>query len=268
MRASPKVEPIFIDDVFVGINLAADYTAEHEWGIDDLKRLLGVNVQGGFLNALVPKYGIDKRRVTSVQYVTLDAVGTDLFLRVEAESQRKYGPTTENAVKRCSYRYNDASDFRGAWSGDDLGIVASSSETKDQLTDVFNAMKVDDVAIWLGGGGVFENAGLKLVIISKLPQEIKDQLTAADHDRELLLRAADKTGIEKKIKKAGLEVFALSPQWAKGKNTKHDVVYWLNPCGQASYKTGLFTVEDLELWCQGKGPVVRTEKERREYNRR
>ena len=76
-------------------------------------------------------------------------------------------------------------------------------------------------------------------------------------------RSAAATGIEEVLKKAGKRYYALSPRWAasiKGtKNgeveTKYGVVFWLNPCDQYKNNYGHFTVEELQQWAKGEGPI-------------
>ncbi|WP_156883591.1 hypothetical protein [Salipiger mucosus] len=91
----------------------------------------------------------------------------------------------------------------------------------------------------------------------------RDAVRGARHPPHLL-KAARKTGIEKKVRAAGLDFFALSPRWAKDcstSKTKHDVAFWLNPREQNIHNYGIFTVEDLEAWTKGKGRVMAKAKE-------
>lgn len=68
----------------------------------------------------------------------------------------------------------------------------------------------------------------------------------------------------KKLKEANCRYFACSPKWsheikstADGEiKTKYPVIFWLNPMEQDRNSYGWFTVENLELWTQGKGPIV------------
>jgi len=49
---------------------------------------------------------------------------------------------------------------------------------------------------------------------------------------------------------------SLSPRWLSGgRKSKHPVMFWLNPLrdGEANY----YTVEELEQWLKGKGPVLK-----------
>lgn len=41
-KASQNYGIVVIDDMFIGFALGYDYCAEHEWGINDLKRICGI----------------------------------------------------------------------------------------------------------------------------------------------------------------------------------------------------------------------------------
>lgn len=129
--------------------------------------------------------------------------------------------------------------------------------------------------MWLGGGGIFENAGLCLAIIDRVASASKKQMADADNDKKKLLEAAEKTGIRKRIEKARedyrkmaevetgrrcydpkFDYFALTPKWKfPSDKTKYKVVFWLNPTHQDKVNYGWFTVEELDLWLENKGPI-------------
>lgn len=115
-----------------------------------------------------------------------------------------------------------------------------------------------DVAIWLGGSGPFQNAGLCIGITSLIPNEGKKTMAAADLDNIDLQEAADKTNIIARLKAAKCTFYACSPRWAsekERKSTKYSMVFWLNPIDQKDNNYGWFTVEELEQWIRGVGPI-------------
>jgi hypothetical protein len=112
--------------------------------------------------------------------------------------------------------------------------------------------------MWIGGGGVFQNGGLVLAIASKMPADKKQTMYDLDANHDKLLKASRKTGIEERLQKANKKYFALSPRWAekdKELTTKFPVVYWLNPFEQHLNNHGWYTVEQLDQWIEGKGPI-------------
>lgn len=244
----------------VGINLGADYTSEHEWGIDDLKKAFGITGKG---------YGIERRTVNQVpsNMTFIDDKKQTVLLVVNI-----YGTAKPNLnhfdIGRTTY---NEGKLLTAWDSKTFGINAETESDREAVREIHTAIKNNDLAIWLGGGGVFQNAGLVLAIVSRIPDEGKKTLYDADIDAEKLKNAALKTGIAAKLEKAGCRSFALSPKWAgeikstvNGKvKTKHEVIFWLNPYDQQNHEYGWYTVEDLELWAQGKGPVIDKSKNKR-----
>jgi hypothetical protein len=118
--------------------------------------------------------------------------------------------------------------------------------------------------MFLGGARipVFENAGLNIVIASRLPASVQNEMREVDLDAFNLKEAAEKTGIKNRLKAAGLGFYALSPHWREGflkdRETKHNVVFFLNPFDQHKYESGWVTVEELDEWIAGKGRIIKS----------
>jgi hypothetical protein len=123
---------------------------------------------------------------------------------------------------------------------------------------IYNAIKIKDISIGLGSSYVFHNGGLKLVIVSKLPKEVIDQIYEADLDYKNLQEAAEKTGIYKILEKAGKGKYkgwmALSPSWKD--DNKKEVIFWLNPEQQNIHQYGWYTVDDLKDWAKDRGKIM------------
>ena len=93
-------------------------------------------------------------------------------------------------------------------------------------------------------------------------EEEKAEMLERDQDARRLQAAAEKTGIAKKLKKAGLGWHALQPAWRDFfkdpvYRSRYKVIFFLNPEGQDKYNSGWFTVEELLQWIKGKGPIIR-----------
>lgn len=248
---------------FMGINFGADFVAEHEWGVKGIYRSLGINQDSKVI-------GMERYRVVNIEEGTLSLLeeksATALIL------QRPYNSRS----KIDEYRNLQSSDeFVTAWSEDDFGIKVSGEKNIKKLKRIHEAILNKDAAIWVGGGHIFANGGLVIGIISLIPQEMKGKMAVAHTDRQKLEEASEKTGIKQKIDSANKKYvemrtfnspfgyFALSPSWKGGQKTKHPVVYWLNPQRQDEVNYGSFTVEELEQWLEGKGPIPKTEAQRR-----
>ena len=95
------------------------------------------------------------------------------------------------------------------------------------------------------------------MISDKIPKEIVDKVMEEDIDYQKLQKVAfKKTKIEKILKKAGKDYYALVPRWDNEEKT--EVKYWLNPRDQENVNYGWFSLEDLKLWAKNKGPIPKT----------
>jgi len=259
------------DGTLLGVNLGADFTAEHEWGIAGLLQTYGIDDN---------QEGIDRRIIRHVPKEHL-LVGS-VTLETRDFSERK--PKSEKAKwwGLVSFRYPREleradkftkelvgrleltphrlhTELTGAWDERSFGFL-----TKDEgvVRELHDAIQQLDMCIGLFNGeprNPFSRAGLGLLIASRVPQTVRDHWLESDRDRRALLEASAATGIEGRLKEAGRRFFALSPRWAdkSDKDTKHPVMYWLNPMEQRENNAGWFSVEELEQWAEGKGPIIK-----------
>jgi hypothetical protein len=248
------MNPTFLLDgeKVVGINLDADFCAEHEWGIEQLRRRLGISedpISQGLL-------GIDGRKTTEFpeEYFALPDVDGYKLL-VFCDNVKRWD-NFEYLAREMHLGGN--TPIRAAWDESSFAIAIKGKEV-EFIQQLFEAFKNKDVAIWLGGGGAFGNAGLVIVIASLVREEHKAVMLKADESRKRLLEAVKATGIEEKLKAAGKGFFedkgylALSPRWVDEKETA--IHFWLNPNDQRKDNCGWFTLQDLLDWIEGKGPI-------------
>jgi hypothetical protein len=229
-----------LSDKYVGINLGADYCSEHEWGIKGIKQTLGIPDPGII-------HGIKGRTVTIFPQDKMfyDSRKTHTCLTMERNHHRLLG--WEN------YELDqNPKELATAWDENTFGIVVSNTY-KDKLLLLKEAFEKKDVAIWLGGGGVFQNAGLVVAIASLLPDEIDKTWTQMDLDRLKLKKAFNDSGIERILDAAGKKYFALSPRWANEEKT--ELTFWLNPYDQRNNNFGWFNIKDLIEWSINTGPI-------------
>ncbi len=240
----------------VVVNLGADYCAEHEWGIKGICEHFGIPIEV-------------HRKALGIEGRTITEIPTGLYL-VEGDNKIALvfdgylGYQDEHRQLKVGWK-DLSSELKGegpklitAWDEKSFGLVAFTDEDCNFLRKLHQAFIEKDVAIWLGGGGVFQNAGLCIGIASQIPEENKKTMASSDADRLSLKEAATKTGIEKRLTKAGLKWFALSPRWTPSKDkerTTQPVVFWLNPMDQQNVNYGWFTVEELDQWIKGIGPI-------------
>lgn len=284
MRRGNRSEFLFEDGVLIGINLGADHTAEHEFGIASLKADFGFtgvsHLKFGFGKdkALVDRkrVGVTARTIThGGENVILGKVGVRTMLIYNGRNGRHYYEQdgkdwfktwTDNELHLSkAYKYgsyeSEAQIMAAAWSDRTFGIHVNTKEGRGYLKELHQAFLDNDIAFLFAGHGTpFSNPGLCLCIASRLPESVDVTLSAADIDTLELAAAKEDTGIEKVLEDAGCRFFALSPSWmpTKGnlkKESAHPVMFWLNPREQQSNNHGWYSVEELEQWAEGKGPI-------------
>lgn len=249
MRNSYNGKFIFGNDGLIGINLGADYCSEHEWGIRDIGYYLGINPEAEF--------GLARRKTNQVKnlswYENNKIAGLMLYPFYSEEDRMNWKP-------RDGFSYSDKEkSFYAGWSGTGLRILADkptkkikSEKTIERIKLIYDALNSINAVVWLGGGGVFENAGLCIGIVDKMPQDIFDSWAKVDKERFDVKVAFEKTGIEKLLADAGKRYIALSPSMHNGK-----LKAWLNPREQDKYEYGLFTIGELKLWAKDQGRVMK-----------
>jgi hypothetical protein len=270
--------------VFMGVNLGSDFCAEHEWDFDELKLLLGIpgakkkrysDVKRDYGNL----YGMDRRRALAPKeecVLLKEEEDTLNLVVVEDWAIKNYRDCPIDERRGGELAFHKGDTLVTAWSSNDLMVRVKGEDNFKKLRTLHEALMAKKCAVWLGGGGIFENAGLCIAIVDTIPAEHLKTMRDADLDREKLEKAAESTGIRAKLEAASnkwledhprtyfprkCSFYALSPAWAKGhkKKTKHKVVFWLNPQDQEHNNWGWFTVEELEQWIDGKGPIPKND---------
>jgi len=252
MRQSRNNEMLVVDGKLVGVNLGADYCAEHEWGIKGIRSTFGIDVT---------KVGVDQRKIskTTDRLVWLDKI---LFNPKNKKEKTKWsGFYLKKYLDDDHYfdGYPYSTDLYTQWDEGGFCAVASSDEKIAQLKQIYEAFAKNDIVIWLGGGGPFQNAGLAIAIASHLPQEVVDGWHQHDIEHNKLMADFLATGIKEKLEKAGKRYFALSPR----RQEDGSLIFWLNPMEQKIHNSGWFKLEELEQWARNEGPIIMKEPKKR-----
>lgn len=256
------------DGKLIGVNLGADFTSEHEWGIADLRRKFGVDCN---------QVGVDGRIIRQVprEHILFDAVtiGIDDYSgkRRKTSKQTWWGlvcctypldvmrqPTlTAEFVKQSELMpYCLDGEMIGSWDERSFGVLCKDETTVRELSDAMDKL---DLCLGLFNPtptNPFSRSGLGLLIASRIPDTIKTAWSEADQGSRDLQAASDATGINDRLRVAGKTFYALRPSWNEnGAKTNYKVVFWLNPCEQDRNNYGWFTVEQLDEWIKGRGPI-------------
>lgn len=269
----------------VGINLGADFTAEHEWGTKRLKERFGI------ADCDISKFGLAKRQITKANEKELHFYADDKNALLVCESswewERNPEARRDYLLNKCSEltiyppsrlfkskdkKEKENADIATAWDEATFGIRVQGTKNISFLKYLYEQFATKNIAIWQGGGGLFGNAGLIIGIVDRVPADSAKIMADADEDYYKLQMASEKTGIKAKIDAINEKhhnetgrwgndpfgYYALKPAWKNGaceRKSAHPVMYWLNPQQQDKVNFGWFTVEDLEQWLQGEGPI-------------
>jgi hypothetical protein len=242
------------EGVLLGVYLGADYAAEHEWGIKGLCELFGISGEG---------VGVEKRVATVVPPLRYEEKGQGAVLVVTRYEYRLNG-----AGESEDLRIYKGDKFAGAWCDEDFGIHVKGKDNVEKLRKLHEAIQNKNVLLYIGGNGdnPFSRGGLVIAIRDVYPAEWAENMRQVDEDQIALTEAAKATGIRERVcanlksSWGGLPFYALSPRWRFENDTPsaHKVIFWLNPCDQNKLNYGWFTVEELDQWIEGKGPIPKT----------
>lgn len=244
----------------IGVNLGAEFCAEHEWGIRRMCNRLGIANN----NAVV---GVDRRKITngtSVDGGLVKIKKKKYFYIYSANINHLMGEekkTLQNILDSLGMYLGEATlekyGFMSFW--DEGGFQVLFDEKYIEFgEELLGAIKENDALIYVGESkSPFIRSGLHIVILSKMDKEKINEMKEKDEDKNKLIECAANTGIHEILRKAGKQYFALTPQWKN--DEKKEVVFWLNPMQQHLYNFGWFTVKELQLWAKDKGPVIKKE---------
>lgn len=267
MRRGSKPELIYgADKRILGVNLSADYCAEHEWGIRQLKEMFGIPDD-------IKVYGLKRRKATrvptSLRWVEFSSKWFAGKRDVENGKSHKVGDIPlhnkgfivhswygEEPYKLTQNTELSGIGLRTAWSEDDFAVVSSDEAEQVVLRELYDEFQKGNLIITFGGGGVFENPGLIIAVADRMTPEVIKVWHDFDKEQHAIKKEFAATGIEDLLKKAGKAYYALTPR-RKEDGSLH---FWLNPQEQNRVNYGWFTLEQLQLWAVDEGPIPKEKK--------
>lgn len=286
MRKASQDNGLIVDgDKFLGVALGYDFCAEHEWGIEDLKRMCGIP------NATKKNMGVKNRTITKVPPLIFKEETHKNKRCALLFTGREWRTTEENAnylphdLKNWkedliwNEKWNkDHPSTRGekdniitAWDGSSFGVAVMGEKEVEWLKELKVEIEKKNLTIAvanLRAKNPFAGSSLCLMISDRIPQETLDLMHMADKeyfDRE---DYEEKIGIKKLIekKKGGYKelhyFLACSPKWINYQdeqkreeeklrnNTKYDIMYWINYSDDDD-NYGWYTVEEIREWLTG-----------------
>jgi hypothetical protein len=269
MRRGNKPTFIYDGELLVGVNLGADFCAEHEWGIESLKAAFGIPSDD-----LI--WGIAARQVTvavkEIQWMAFNHKWYVSSFDVQRGRAEKVGDmklhsegftypchdwfTPEQNTKYFAQNSEiNGIGLRGAWSGQDFAAVSTEAEDIENLREIYAAFEKMNIVLTFGACmAAFDNAGLIIAIADRIPEPVCKMWFDADRDAYLLQKEFKATRIEELLLKAGKKFLSLRPR----RQPDGGLQFWLNPYDQDKTNFGWFTLDDLKAWAEDKGPIPMT----------
>lgn len=251
------------EGTFFGFCLGADYVAEHEQGLGELRDYFDI------------KQSTDPNGVKNLQFTKLPTNEMIFFKKGESAyllfsrsvgySQKDIEKFKADFHRRPSELYLRGQEtMAGAWSNRDFGIMVKGKEAIAQLQELWDAIQKMDAAFgFTSAMPAFDNAGLCIFIVSKFPKVFNDSLIAQQEEKNRLQAAADKTGLIEYLASKGKGqykgYFACRAEWNKFKSmvgrevpqTDDGLIWWLNSYNQQEDASGWFSTQELKDWADG-----------------
>ena len=263
MRRSNK--PVAVEDdngQIIAINLGLDFCAEHECGITELRRHMGILSNE-------PQVGLNyhSAKRSGTEYLLSFVKNKHHFIMFDGmHPYYKNDPKRIEDLKEGYGKGNRDLGFptwRGdkepkilaaAWDEGGFGI-AIGKDAPDKLKEfgkkLSEAIEAGDFSVWFGGGAKdnpFDRNGMVVAITSLVPQQIKDYMVEQYKEVARLKAADEATGIKEYLKLKDKRYYACSPRFDKDGVS---VTYWLNPMEQQIHNYGWFTADELRAWADG-----------------
>lgn len=254
--------------------LEGDSNKSHQYGIDRLLRQMGIEPQGNYVagrsmsgpRTLVERH-VNINRTYALANNRQKRVRDKIFLLTSPDLD----PETQTARLSHIVRQDIGTEITSAWNGREFKLAGWTPEAHAALSEIAAAAELGDLTIFNGTPRGYidprhHHAGLNICITSMMPSQVRDQIDADDKDAEKLAVAAQECGIIERIKEApNIGYHALVPHWRfdtvlrRGKeasvSTDHPVMFFLNPEKQEENNHGWYTVEELDQWIAGFGPI-------------
>ncbi len=283
MKRSPSTTVLGDGDGPYAVLIKADYVAEHEEATTGIDRMLGLapvapgNVG---LPARTMRSRPDVGHVLHVEAMVpppvdrarrgrrpLDRPPTSAgILTLSRYDPPPHASTPGDLPGRLAAKRPQGfvDGLLGSWDRDAFEIVGHGPEAMSVVSMLWRALEGGTLAVWRRPERFpVVDAGLAIADAARVPPPLATLMEDADIEGLALLAAAAATGIADRLREAGKPYFALTPSWPNDVTrrsvandmSRHPVVFWLNPMDQEAARWGWYTVEQLDAWIDGSGPV-------------
>lgn len=255
----------------VGVSLGSDYCAEHEWGISGIKGALGIwsgdpetertvfgrarhiitkNDQYFSGSLRLPFKAAGKQRASSktVYYMTINPPLWNLGPCGTETQEAQIAEYIKQSVQRLH------KPLHTYWDSESFLIVTINKEAFDALDAAFKRLDITQGIV--GRKNPFSGSGPCFLIDSLVDSD----WVVIERDQREYLSLWDKvhaSGVIKKLANANCRYYALSSPRCDPDNVLR---LWLNPTKQDETNYGWFTLDELNQWAEGKGPIPKETK--------
>ena len=183
----------FIEDEnnFYGISLGSDFCAEHEWGIDGIKRSFSINES---------KPGLEGKQITKDSTI----FSTNAIYGVLRSVYKGFNYTQQDLERQMNnIPHMFSNDFsiplQTAWDSDDFAIMVHGADNINKLRELSKAFAKNDIVITAIKSKLesFSNTSLSVLIKSKIPQTVIYEINYEINKKEDLVKYCDKIGMTK-----------------------------------------------------------------------
>lgn len=236
----------------VGFSLGSDSCAEHEVGTKGLARSFGYNCAA--------EAGVASRHITRLPdtFAAVDVTVDDepcFLVTSNLPKAQFYIDNRQGELQFGGTFWVNPSNTTAAWDENHFAIL-SRGEDIAHLRELGAAFQRKDI---MAGGllkEMYAVRGLTYAIASRVPPPLLEAMQQELDDEVLRAAILEKSGIHAKLRKAGLHWYSLSTTiWAD--KSKTSIRVWLNPENQRIHDFGWFSLEELEQWAQGTGPIMK-----------
>lgn len=260
------------NDRVVGVSLGSNFCAEHEMGIKDIRHFFGLDgskpgIEGRRINNVPERFGWVDSIPVPYQGGNIKASGFAICVKpylFDSKKEKILQGAVQLAIKCDGWNASDE-DIFAAWSSHDFCVVSHVSNYIVHLREIYEAIANHRAVIWCGGAGAFANPGLSFGIISRFPDDIKEEWYYNDINinkiKEEFYKQVIITGYKYKLEErfklemgkfgAGRYLFALTPKFY---NKKDGLKMWIND-GQSCH--GWVTVKDIEDYLNNNSGKIR-----------
>lgn len=271
-----RTGPIVIEGTTVGVHLAPNSVGQHAMGIEWLLRRLGAGSKDEY-----DLRTFDEHVATNVPQWSRVDLSHDEKLYLDVGPRPKNLRSTsavlcveggiEHATKE-SQRYSPLSVVTGAWDDSSFAIRGYGKEGQAVVELIQEGIETCDIVAWITSDLDLGHGSLCIARRSMVPPAMVQQYDDAIAEYRRLFAAAAATGIARRLEAIGPHspigrlrpYHALSPAWIRPGDdciSAHPVRFFLNPTEQAANNFGWFTVEQLDEWIEGRGPIPKNPKE-------